>query len=303
MAGVSDRAERMEMNALAMEDREKTRKDMAKRAVRLASQGKWSEAAKMNRLMLSQFPNDVETYNRLGKALSELGRNRDARAAFQSVLSRSPSNAIAKKNLARLAKLGDAESPKAGRRVNRGVQFLEESGKSGVASLAKLAPTDILRKMTPGDVVNLEAIGDVLTVSDERRVYLGQVERRVGARIARLMRGGNRYEATVTSAEDGEVSVIIRETYKSPSQARAASFPLRSGAADYRVYVPRGVAAYSDDDGETPTIKDAAPVKDWSDDDTEPGDDDVFDDNSTMNLSIIDAAEHAAATVGDEDDY
>lgn len=287
-----------------MEDREKTRKDMAKRAVRLASQGKWGEAAKMNRLMLSQFPDDVESHNRLGKALSELGRNREARTAFQSVLSRSPNNAIAKKNLARLAKLGDDEAPKAaGRRPNRGVQFLEESGKSGVASLAKLAPTDVLRKMTPGDVVNLEAIGDVLTVSDERRVYIGQVERRVGARIARLMRGGNRYEATVTSAEDDEASVIIREIYKSPSQARAASFPLRSGAADYRVYVPRGVADYSAEDGETPTIKDAAPVKDWSDDDTEPGDDDVFDDNSTMNLSIIDAAEHAAAAVGDEDDY
>ena len=156
--------------------------------------------------------------------------------------------------------------------------------------------------MTPGDVVTLEAIGDVLTVSDESRVYVGQVEPRVGARIARLMRGGNRYEATVTSAEEDELSVIIRETYKSPSQARVASFPLRSGAADYRVYVPRGVADY-DDDGETPAIKGAAPVKDWSDDDTEPGDDDVFDDNSTLNLSIIDAAEQVAAAAADEDDY
>lgn len=292
----------MMMNALALEDREKTRKDMTKRAVRLASQGKWNDAAKMNRLLLSQFPNDVETYNRLGKAMSELGRNRDARTAFQSALSRSPNNAIAKKNLARLAKLGDAEAPKGvGRRANRGVQFLEESGKSGVAPLTKLAPPAVLRKMTPGDLVNLEAIGDVLTVSDESRAYVGQVEPRVGARIARLMRGGNRYEATVTSAEDDELSVIIRETYKSPSQARVASFPLRSGAADYRVYVPRGVAAYADDDGETPAIKDAAPVKDWSDDDTEPGDDDVFDDNSTLNLSIIDAAEQVAAAV--DDDY
>ena len=283
------------MNALALEDREKTRKDMAKRAVRHASGGRWRDAAKINRLILSQFPDDVESYNRLGKALSELGRNREARTAFQSVLERSPNNAIAKKNLARLAKLADAEKPKTARRSNRGAQFLEESGKSGVAPLTRLAPPAVLRKMTPGDLVNLEAIGDVLTVSDEFKTYVGQVEPRVGARIARLMRGGNRYEATVTSAEDDELSVIIRETYKSPSQARVASFPLRAGA-DYRVYVSSAVAGYDEDD-DAPVIKGIAPVKDWSSDDTEPGDDDVFDDSSTMNLSIIDAADGV-----DEDD-
>ena len=63
------------------------------------------------------------------------------------------------------------------------------------------------------------------------------MEPRVGNRIARLMRGGNLYEATITGVEDRRLDIIIRETYKSPSQANVASFPSRSGAA-YGGYVP-----------------------------------------------------------------
>lgn len=284
------------MNTLALEDREKTRKDMSRRAVRLASKGMWDDAAKVNRLIISLFPDDVESYNRLGKAFSELGRNREARTAFQSVLARSPSNAIAKKNLARLANLADAEAPKEARRSSRGVQFLAESGKSGVAPLTKLAPPGVLRKLTPGDHVRLEAIGDALTVVNGE-TYVGQVDPRVGARIARLMRGGNRYEAIVTNMEDGELTVIIIERYKSPSQARVASFPIRAGA-DYRVYVPKAAPDYGED-AAPPVIKGIAPVKDWSSDDTEPGDDDVFDDGAAMNMSMnIMAAEDGEDVVG-----
>ena len=276
------------MNARVLEEREKMRNDLAKRAVALAMKNRWEDAAKVNRAILTHFPNDVEAYNRLGKALSELGRNREARTAFRSVISRSPNNAIAKKNLARLAKLDDAESPKAARRSGRGAQFLEESGKAGVTVLTKLAAPDVLRKLTPGDLVRLEAGGGGLTVTDEFAEYVGQVEPRVGSRIARLMRGGNRYEAAVTSAEERELVVIIRETYKSPSQARVVSFPSRAGGGGYRVYV----ASAAPGGGESsPAIKGGAAVKDWSDDDTEPGDDDVFDDSPGARYSIIDAAD------------
>ena len=281
------------MNARILEENEKMRNELAKRAVALAMKNRWEDAEKANRAILRRFPNDVEAYNRLGKALSELGRNREARTAFQAVIDRSRNNAIARKNLARLAKLDDEESPKTARSAGRGVQFLEESGKAGVTALTKLAPPATLRKLTPGDLVRLEAGGGGLTVTDEFQEYVGQVEPRVGSRIARLMRGGNRYEATVTSAEDREMMVIIRETYKSPTQARVVSFPSRGGGngggGGYRVYVaaPPALAGGGEDDS-SPAIKVAA-VKDWSDDDTEPGDDDVFDDRPASHYSIIDA--------------
>ena len=265
------------MNARGFEDRDKIHKDRAKRAVALAMHGKWEHAATMNRSIVREFPDDLEAYNRLGKAFSELGRNREAKAAFESVLQRSPNNSIAKKNLARLTKLSDEASPRIAKRTGRSVHaFIEESGKAGVTTLTKPAPNSVLLELTPGDLVNLSVTGRALTVTDESGAYIGQVEPRVGTRIARLIKGGNRYEATVTSAEGKRLDIIIRETYKSPSQMGVVSFPLR-GSAEYGGYLPSQAMTYDagDDEMEIPVAEKVA-VKDWSNDDTEPGDDEAF---------------------------
>ena len=265
------------MSTHGFDDREKIRRDMAKRAVAFAMKNRWKEAATINRSIVTEFPDDVEAHNRLGKALSELGRNREARTAFKAVLQRSPNNSIAKKNLTRLMKLADDSAPKIARRGSRSAHaFIEDSGKAGVTSLTKLAPPSVLIALTPGDQLRLQVTGKGLTVSAETGTYVGQVEPKVGSRIARLIGGGNRYEATVTSAEERELAVIIRETYKSPSQSRVVSFPSRAGA-DYRVSMPSAVMGYDVGEEEADLgVKETVAVKDWSSDDTEPGDDEAF---------------------------
>ncbi len=285
------------MNAHGFEDRDKIRKDRAKRAVAFAMRGKWEQAAAMNTSIVREFPDDLEAYNRLGKSLSELGRNREAKASFEAVLQRSPYNSIAKKNLARLTKLSDEASPRVAKRASRSVHaFIEESGKAGVTTLTNPAPTSILLELTPGDLVNLRLTGKALTVTDESGAYIGQVEPRVGTRIARLMKGGNRYEATVTSAEGQRLDIIIRETYKSPSQLGVVSFPLR-GSAEYGGYLPSQAVAFdADDEMEVPVAEKIA-VKDWSNDDTEPGDDEAF---SPVIHRIINSP---GDEVDDDDDY
>lgn len=256
---------------------EKVKNDRARKAVALAMKNRWEEAVAVNQTIVRDFPEDIGSYNRLGKALSELGRNREAQEAFRSVLKRSPNNAIAKKNLSRLMKLADANPPRVAKAASRRSQtFIEESGNAGVTSLIKLAPPDTLLKLTPGDLVRLESAGSGLIVKDETGAYIGQVEPRVGTRVARLTRGGNLYEAAVTSVEEHELAIIIRETYKTPAQSGIVSFPSRGGA-DYRVYVPSAVMGYEVGDTEDEERELAAvAVKDWSDDDTEPGDDEAF---------------------------
>ena len=49
---------------------------------RLAAKEGWEEAAEVNRQMLELFPNDVDTFNRLGKSLLELGRYQDSLEAY-----------------------------------------------------------------------------------------------------------------------------------------------------------------------------------------------------------------------------
>ena len=55
-------------------------------AVKLAVAGRWREAAALNRELIARFGDDAEVYNRLGKAFTELGRIREARAVYEAVL-------------------------------------------------------------------------------------------------------------------------------------------------------------------------------------------------------------------------
>jgi hypothetical protein len=256
------------------EDRERVKKDMAKKAVALAMNSRWEEAVTLNLSFTREFPKDIEAFNRLGKALSELGRYREAKQAFQSVLELSPNNSIAKKNLSRLERLADDESPRVARRATSSAHtFIEESGKAGVTSLINLAAPEVLFKLTPGDLVQTEVSGSGLTVNDQSGEYVGKVEPRMATRLSRLIKGGNRYEATVTSNQPNELVIIIREIHTHPSQAGIVSFPSRIGS-EYRVYLP-GTVLGNETAGEDAESQPAG-FKDWSDDDTEPGDDDAF---------------------------
>lgn len=285
------------MSARALD--EKVKNDRARKAVALAMKNRWEEAAAVNQTIVRDFPGDIGSYNRLGKALSELGRNKEAQEAFRSVLKRSPNNSIARKNLSRLMKLADADTPRVARPASRRARtFLEESGNAGVTSLIKLAPPKNLLNLAPGDEVRLEPTGNGLAVRDESGAYIGQVEPRMGTRVARLAKGGNLYEAAVTSVEESELVIIIRETYKTPAQSGIVSFPSRGGA-DYRVYVPSAVMGYEVGDTEDEERELAAvAVKDWSDDDTEPGDDEAF---APVIHRIINSP--AADIAGADDDF
>ena len=74
-------------------------------AIKLAMENEWEKAVKVNQNILELFPYDVKARNRLGHALTELGRNADALTAYQESLELDKSNLIAKENIRRLTKL------------------------------------------------------------------------------------------------------------------------------------------------------------------------------------------------------
>jgi tetratricopeptide (TPR) repeat protein len=222
-----------------VEERSRLYRDRSREAIALATQGKWKEAVKLNRAILASFPDDPEALNRLGKALSELGRYSEARSAFQRALKKSPSNAIARKNLDRLAHLKD--SPAARPLEGLAPQlFIEERGKSTTTVLRNPAPTRTLAQVAAGDSVCLKVDGATIQVTTTGGAVLGHLEPKLAARLIKLMKAGNRYAAAVASASEHDVSVVLREVYQHPSQAGVVSFPARTGQ-DYRVYLPTTV--------------------------------------------------------------
>lgn len=262
------------MNTHKVEDKEKIKRDQVKKAVALAKQSRWEEAAALNQAILDDFPQDLEACNRLGKSLSEMGRNREARQAFEKALEISPRNSIAQKNLDRLTRIGDDAPFGASPTAVVPSVFIEESGAATVTSLVNLGPPERLAKLAPGHQVLLEIGGSVIKVTEASGDYVGQVEPRLASRLARLVQGGNKYEATVTSASSHALTIIVREVFNHPSLAGIVSFPSRS-SADYRVYMPSALLGAELDEGDAQAGLPEA-VKDWSDDDTEPGDEEAF---------------------------
>ena len=219
------------------EEQVRLRRLSSKQAIALAMQGRWREAVVANKGLIDSFPNDVDAYNRLGKAYMELGEYSRAREAYGQATELDPYNAIAKKNLLRLSHLGEAAVGSGGDSHKAEPQhFIEEVGKAGVVSLCRLAPPEILAKMVAGDRVYLKVDGSSLIVENGGGEYLGQVESKHGQRLIKLMEGGNRYTAAIISSAEEMVTIIIREVYRDPSQVGQLSFPAK-GLEGVRPYV------------------------------------------------------------------
>ncbi len=227
------------------------RRQQTKEAIVLAMQGRWQEAVAANKAIINVFPKDVNAYNRLGKALTELGQYEEAKVAYSKALEISPKNSIARKNLRRLSLLKEVQPARGGDPHKAAPHlFIEEMGKAGIASLNQPASKEALAKLAAGDSVHLRVSGQSVIVENDHGDYLGEVEPRIGMRLAKLITGGNRYTAAITSLADHEVKIIIKEIFQHPGQAGRLSFPAKV-LEDFRPYVRDSILKYDLEDEET----------------------------------------------------
>ncbi len=273
------------------EDRTKTKRQQSEVAIQAALQGKWQDAIQINKQILESFPTDVDAYNRLGKAQTELGKYKEARASYEKALEIDPQNSIAQKNLARLATLRKSAPPRLATQKLSPQMFIEETGKTGITTLMR-PDMEIAARMTAGDQVDLSRLNGSLVVRVEGE-QLGEVEPKLGQRLSKLMDAGNEYVAAIQSSDDGGVKVFIRETFQDASQTGKLSFP-PTVTESVRPYVKeRLVRADADDDGAFEEPEDA---EDWS-----PGTDDT-DDEGEEEAGFTISKGRASAIDDDEND-
>jgi hypothetical protein len=233
------------------EERAPPRRQCIREAIALAMQSRWEEAVAANRSIIESFPGDAGAYNRLARALVELGECAQAQEAYSYALKLDPHNKIAKKNLARLSELGQEQlASRADHHKVIPQLFVEETGKAGMVALCQLAPKEVLARMVAGAQVHLKVKGQSLIVEDGQGEYLGQVEPKHGLRLRGLMEGGNEYTAAIARLEDDGAKVIIKEAYQHPSQQGRLSFPLKDGEI-FRPYVRDSLLRYELDDEES----------------------------------------------------
>lgn len=241
------------------EDRARAKRQQAEVAIQMALQGRWAEAVQLNRAIIESFPTDVDAYNRLGKALTELGRYSEAREAYNRALENDPLNSIARKNLNRLATLGEEAPPRVASQKLSPQMFIEEMGKTGVTTL--LRPNlPVAARMTAGDQVALRRANSHLAVETLTGEQVGEVEPKLGQRLLKLMEGGNEYVAAIQALDDGQVKVFIRETFQHASQTGKLSFP-PTVTEQFRPYT-KGRLVRSDGD-EDLFFEEAEEGEDW----------------------------------------
>ncbi|MDO8615940.1 MAG: tetratricopeptide repeat protein [Dehalococcoidia bacterium] len=241
------------------EDRARAKKQQAEVAIQMALQGRWTEAVQLNKGIIESFPSDVDAYNRLGKAMTELGRYADAREAYMRALEADPLNTIARKNLTRLATLGEAAPPRAANQKLSPQMFIEEMGKTGITTLTR-TNMDVVARMTAGDQVQLHRQNGSLLIHSLVGEYLGEVEPKLGQRLIKLMDAGNEYVAAISGLDEHQVRVFIRETFQHASQTGKLSFP-PTVTESFRPYVKERLLRQDADD-ET-YFEDGEDLEDW----------------------------------------
>jgi hypothetical protein len=245
------------------EDKTRVKRVRTEQAIQFAMQSRWDDAITANRAIIAIFPGEPEAYNRLGKALSETGKIKEAREAYQKALEIEPSNNIARRNLERLASARAKAEPDKAQQVDTSL-FIEEMGKSGLTTL-KPANLKVLPTLSAGDEVALKQIGSRLTVETMAGEYISDVEPKLALRLAKLLAGGNKYAAAVTGMTSDTVRVIIKETFQHPTQAGRLSFPAGKAGDVVRPYTKESmVRSDMDDDDDSSDEAD-----DWEDTDTE----------------------------------
>ncbi|HEY1012380.1 MAG TPA: hypothetical protein VGE07_06700 [Herpetosiphonaceae bacterium] len=261
------------------DDRTRIRNRMIDQAIAEAASNHWDSAIDLNQKAL-EYGEDAETFNRLGKALSERGRYREAQEAYQGSLRLAPANVIARRNLARLEPLisSNAETSDRPRELVDLRLFISETGKTGITTLTNVADDTVIRRLTSGERIELRREGRVLNVYTLDGTLIGRVEPKLAQRLSELIAGGNKYAAAIAHAEGGAIRIVIRETFQHPTLRKKISFPgkLSGDMGSFRPYVRDYTLRY-DFDGD--------------DDDGDDGDDDDDDDDEDLDEVSLDDVE------------
>jgi tetratricopeptide (TPR) repeat protein len=221
------------MTLSKQDEKMRIRRRLQEKAIELAALNRWQEAAELNQQLL-RVGEDVETYNRLGKALFELGKYAESHRAYQNALRLNAANPIARKNVARLEALlarGITEAPitRSTRQQVDMRMFITETGRTALTSLVDVQRGPAVDALITGEKVELRVEGKMVYVFDLDGNLIGRIEPKLSHRLVELMNGGNRYLAAVVQSDSRNVRILIREVYQDPSQRGRVSFPGKLG--------------------------------------------------------------------------
>lgn len=181
--------------------------NLKSQAIQTALVGDWNNAVNLNQQILVEYPNDIDTLNRLAFALLSLGKPKDAKVLYEKVLSLDMKNPIAIRNLKRL---NDGKSTKINITLNN--IFIEEPGKTKVIELLNVADKKVITHLRSGETIELKIKRNKIFVIDSENQYIGMLPDDICQRLIKFMEAGNQYDAYIRTIENNRVCIFVRET-------------------------------------------------------------------------------------------
>ncbi len=204
-------------------------KTLEGQAVSAALDYNWELAIELNKKILKENPNDIETLNRLARAYFETGNITKSRQTYKTVTDLDGFNVIAKKNLNRLNRLAsDQKTPTLdGDKQNFRELFQKlasEPGKTKVVSLVKIGDPILLSKLASGDKLKICPKKHTIELATFENKHVGYLPDDLSFRLLKLIAAGNTYDCCIKSVSQKEVQIILFELTRSKSLSHQPSF-------------------------------------------------------------------------------
>ncbi len=192
---------------------------LRRQAITAVKTGAWDQAVTINQEIVAEDPQDASAFNRLGMAYLQLSQPKEAKAAFEHVLTIDKTNQIARKQLDKIKNNCVVVAPTFSQQ-----SFIEEPGKTKTIELHRLAGRPVLETLSVGQLCELKPKNRYISVEVGNQ-YVGALPEDISFRLSKLMQTGNVYSCLIYSSADNTCKVYLKEESRSKKNADVHSFP------------------------------------------------------------------------------
>jgi len=183
--------------------------DPAQEAIREALSENWKKAIEINRKILQENPEDIDSMNRLARAYAESGLILKAKSISKKVLKLDPGNLIARRCIKKWDNFKKSTEKNHSPR-NLANIFIDQGTKTKLISLINLGEANVIASLDCGDEVQLIAAKhrvNILTKGSNK--YIGRFPDNLAIKFINLIKLGATFQCIIKSANKDEVQVLV----------------------------------------------------------------------------------------------
>lgn len=193
--------------------------------------GNFHTAITLNEEIITQTPEDVDAYLRLGFAHLQINDLENSKKAYKQALKLEPINQIARNNLDKIKVLEKAEG--SGEDEDHDDQdlalnpnlFLNVLGKTKEISLVNIGKADILAKLKIGQYVEMKIKKRRVEVRDRNNEYIGALPDDISKRLIFFLEADSTFLVYIKATSKNTVDIFIKEEKRGAKVRGYISFP------------------------------------------------------------------------------